>query len=150
VPEEQLLIPDDGYGTRNLGKCQRGGALSELLGGWHRRKAQRVDRRLHAAVPGRAAATGQCLLVADHVRAAVDATDGESVEAVSDHLRHAAESEARRRRRAHAVHPARITRPGGGIELAAFAEWPVFFGAASVLAESRSAEWRMAEAAARE
>jgi hypothetical protein len=64
-----------------------------------------------------------------------------------DQLDHGTDPDSRRRRRHHAVHPARVARHAQGGELAARAQWSVLHGPARVLAEARGAE-RVVEGAA--
>ena len=68
-PQGQLPVPDGRRGARHLRQHRRRSYLPELL---HRRRRRAADRceQLHLPVPLRAAATGERVLVADHVRVA--------------------------------------------------------------------------------
>ena len=113
-----------------------------------RQAKARWRQPLHAALCAGPVAAGQRVLVADDVRAAGEPALRQSAQPLSDQFADAAEPEARRRWRDHALCPERVAGRGQGIELAARAEGAVLHGAAAVLAEARRAQRQMEGAAA--
>ncbi len=99
-PEGQLPVPDGRRGARHLRQHRGGGDLPELHERLRRRAADRCEQ-LHVPLRLGTAAPGQCVLVADHVRAAAEPAGRQSDAALPDQLADAAQPGARHRRRLH-------------------------------------------------
>ena len=143
VPEEQLHVSDGRRGARDLRELERGGAVSDLLRGCRRPEARRKREPLRAALRGRSIAAGECLLVADHLRAPGKSAGGEPDRPLPHQLVDAAGVEARRGRRRDDLRAARLAGPRARVQLAARAERSLPRGDAAVLAEGRRAERHM-------
>ena len=88
-------------------------------------------------IPVRAAASGERVLVADHVRVACQPAGAQPDQAVPDQFADAAQPGGRPRRRLHLLHPERLAGHRQGGQLAAGPQGAFHAGTAVVLAQAR-------------